>query len=333
MIISKIPGLEALLDKIIERVTLFALSLLAPFVIPIINAISKSLKTGSSTIVDASGKSQFQVWEQPNCSDPTHSMLSKDHFSNTLNEPAGKVASAILQYVVPRVIYAMEHPDVPVAQVHDDVLRVFHHPALRDPHLEIHRTMFSVVEQWVQERPGRGSDLDHLLGSESVKAGKNHHGGNQEQGHSHGGLFSSQSIPGFGSHSKVSGSPFEMFTKKRELDFAEEPLPDTAGLEHYSQGQYPQASYGQPASSYVPQAGYAQQSFQPQGGGPPASDPYAYSVGTSYQQGYNDGGYQQQQQPQQQPQQHPPRPGQSGTYGQPYGEQYPSAQQGPYGKY
>jgi hypothetical protein len=251
-------------------------------------------------------------------------MLSKDHFSNILNEPAGKVASAILQYVAPRVIYAMEHPDVPVPQVMDDVLRAFHHPALRDPHLEIHKNMFSVVEQWVQQRPDRGSGLDHILGSESVKVGKNHVGGNTgDQDHSHGGLFSTQNMPGFGA------SPFQMFSKKRELDFEEEPLPDTSHLnfgdpaQYGGQyGQFSQQSYGQPSGSYVPHQEYAQQSFQPHLGSPPAADPYAYSVGTNYQQGYQDGSYQHQQQ-----QQGPP-----GPYGQPYGGQYPD-QQGPYGKY
>jgi len=51
--IAKIPGLEALVEKISETLTLFVLSLLAPFVTPIIEAVSKSLKQGSSTVVEA----------------------------------------------------------------------------------------------------------------------------------------------------------------------------------------------------------------------------------------------------------------------------------------
>jgi hypothetical protein len=51
--IAKIPGLEALVEKISETLSLFILSLLAPFVRPIIEAVSKSLKTGSSTVVEA----------------------------------------------------------------------------------------------------------------------------------------------------------------------------------------------------------------------------------------------------------------------------------------
>ena len=54
--IEKIPGLEALVEKITETVTLFVLSLLAPFIRPVIEAVSKQLKAGSTTVVDASGK-------------------------------------------------------------------------------------------------------------------------------------------------------------------------------------------------------------------------------------------------------------------------------------
>lgn len=100
-LISKIPGLEKLLDHISETLTAFILGLLAPFVRPIITQVSKVLKDGSSTVIDASSNSQLEPWKNPNCSDPTHSMLSKDHFTNILNSCAGRVAATILQYVVP----------------------------------------------------------------------------------------------------------------------------------------------------------------------------------------------------------------------------------------
>jgi hypothetical protein len=99
--IAKIPGLEKLLEHIGETLTAFVLGLLAPFVRPIINQVSKTLKDGSSGIISASAHSQLEPWRNPHCSDPTHSMLSKDHFTNILNSCAGRVASTILQYAVP----------------------------------------------------------------------------------------------------------------------------------------------------------------------------------------------------------------------------------------
>jgi hypothetical protein len=76
-IVSKIPGLEALIDTITETVTLFVFSLLAPFIQPIITAASEQLKTGSSAVVNSSADHQYEPWAIPTCTDPTHSMLSK----------------------------------------------------------------------------------------------------------------------------------------------------------------------------------------------------------------------------------------------------------------
>ena len=99
--IEKIPGLEKLLEHIAETLTAFILGLLAPFIRPIIKGVSKVLKDGSSGVISASSNSQLAPWENNHCTDPTHSMLSKDHFTNILNSCAGRVASTVLQYVVP----------------------------------------------------------------------------------------------------------------------------------------------------------------------------------------------------------------------------------------
>ena len=232
--IEKIPGLEALVEKITNTLTLFVLSLLAPYIRPIINSVSKTLKEGSGGVIDASGKHQYEPWTDPHCSDPTHSLLSKDHFSNILNEPAGQVASTILQYVAPRIIYVWQHPDVSVEEVMNDITRVFHHPAIRDRHCELHNNMYNAVERWAHGRPDGGSSLNHLLGSDSVRHGKNHTVDASERSHtySHGGLPSSipsnilpnmPSMPstgnffGAGSHSKTRDSLWEQIDTARDV--------------------------------------------------------------------------------------------------------------------
>ena len=68
--IEKIPGLEALVEKITDTLTLFILGLLAPYIRPIINAVSKQLKNGSTGVIDASGRHQFEPWTDPHCTDP-----------------------------------------------------------------------------------------------------------------------------------------------------------------------------------------------------------------------------------------------------------------------
>ena len=350
--IEKIPGLEALVERITETLTLFVLSLLAPFIRPIINAVSKQLKAGSGGVIDASGRSQYEPWTDPHCSDPTHSLLSKDHFSNILNEPAGQVASAILQYVAPRIIYAWEHPDVPVDQVLNDVVRVFHHPAVRDNNCEIHRNMYQTVERWARDRPGGSYDLDRLLSSESVRHGKNQinvNSSGNSQPHSHGGLPSLPSgvtnmLPsgvtnflGSASHSKVAGSAWQQIGKFREIGG---PEGSEAGAVDDVPNAFPgtQTEYDASRPPAGPNIGYAAQQQQQ----PPHQDPYGqapYSPSgppLGQQQQYY--GQQQQQQPPP-PQWQQPYPGQGppGSGYPPAGPQYgydpnaPQPPQGPYG--
>ena len=290
--IEKVPGLEALVEKITDTLTVFVLSLLAPFIRPIISAVSEQLKNGSSGVIDASGKHQYEPWTDPYCTDPTHSLLSKDHFSNILNQPAGEIAATTLQYVAPRVIYAWQHPDIPVEQVLNDVVRVFHHPAIRDHGCEIQQNMFSVVERWARSRPDGGQNLNNILSSESVKQGKNHTVPQDQQSHSHGGLPQMGNIFGGGSHSKVAGAPWEAIGRfrnapqnlgpdGREVSGSE----NIPGVYPGSQTQFgvstgPEAGYSaQPDSQHNP---YSQTSYPPQNA---HSQPY-FDGGRQYQHSY-----------------------------------------------
>lgn len=282
--IEKIPGLEALVEKITERLTLFVLSLLAPFIRPIINAVTAQLKAGSSTVVNASGNHQYEPWTDPHCTDPTHSLLSKDHFSNILNAPAGQVASCILQYVAPRILYAWEHPDIPVEQVFNDIARVFHHPASRDPRCELHQSMFDVVQRWAHSQPNQGAHLNDILGSESVRNGKNHIL-SADEGHSHGGLPSMDKIQGWvGREAPRPGSTTGVIARAypgTETAF-------DAGHSSSPQPQYQQAPYGHPSyPSGVAQEQYAASQPFPYGDG---QVPYGYGADAPAQSGQYYGG-------------------------------------------
>lgn len=210
--IAKIPGLESLVEKISETLTLFILSLLSPYIRPIIDAASKSLKAGSTTVIQASANAQFEPWNDPYCTDPTHSMLAKDHFSNKLNGVAGRVATTILQYVTPRLLYAWENPGVNVDDVMADISRVFHHPALRDETCELHRNMFDTVRKWVDEQPDR-HNLNQILSSASVKAGRNHELKDGAKG-------LERNCCNLGGHGKTSDSIWSEI-KRRDLDALE----------------------------------------------------------------------------------------------------------------
>ena len=292
-IVSKIPGLEKFIETVSEKVTLFIMGLLAPYVKPIIAAATNGLKQGSGTVVDASAKQQYLVWTDPQSSDPTHSMLSKDHFSNVLNNPAGQLAAVILQYVAPRVIYGWDHPEVPEQEILNDVGRVFHHPAIRDQNIEVHREMFGVVEKWARSRPHNAPDLNQILNSDSVKAGRNHTVQNVQQ--STQGLQNQLHQLGTSSHSATAGGPLANFLGggRRDLDLESETTGQQGGYSGYEQSSYSQ----QPQQP----AGFA------------SGDVNAYP--TAYQQGYEAPFDASQQQQYGQPQQGYQQGYQQGEYG------------------
>ncbi|PBP21668.1 heterokaryon incompatibility protein Het-C [Diplocarpon rosae] len=161
--IEKIPILPDLIEQLEGQVNVFVFSLIAPFVLPIINQIKNELNTGSSEIIQSSKEKQLIVFNDDECSDPTHSMLSKDHFSNILNEPAGKIASQVLRWVVPQIIQCMDDERADVDRTLNRIIAgVFHHPAQRhlgdDGASDGRRAMFHVVEQWWQSQGSRGQD-------------------------------------------------------------------------------------------------------------------------------------------------------------------------------
>ncbi|EEQ91030.2 HET-C domain-containing protein HetC [Blastomyces dermatitidis ER-3] len=203
---EKIPGLASLMEKISETLSIFIFSLLAPFIRPVIKIASSKLQLGADELKASEAQAQFEPWTNPACTDPTHSFLSKDHFSNILNDPAGRVASAVVKFVVPRVIYAFQHVDVPVDQVLDDCVSVLHHPALRRSDNEAHQEMFAEVERWAREKARKGIDLNDILSADGVKAGKNHVGGDPHA-HTHGNSNTHAHVPPPSQHQSYGYAP------------------------------------------------------------------------------------------------------------------------------
>ncbi|KAI5298543.1 hypothetical protein KEM56_003967, partial [Ascosphaera pollenicola] len=170
-IVEKVPYLETIREKISDDVQILVFSFLAPFIKPVIKLATNGLKEGSSELLKKSEEQQYEPWKDPYCTDPTHSLLSKDHFSNVLNEPAGKVAAEIVKYVVPKILLAWEREQLDVKEVTEDCVHIMHHPSLRDPHSEAQKAMFDVVEDWAKSKP-RGW-INDILSADSVRAGKN----------------------------------------------------------------------------------------------------------------------------------------------------------------
>ena len=95
--IEAIPVLPELIEQLEDQINILVFTLLAPFMLPIINQLKVELNQGSSEIIQSSKDKQLNIFYDDHSTDPTHSMLSKDHFSDVLNEVAGKIASACRQ--------------------------------------------------------------------------------------------------------------------------------------------------------------------------------------------------------------------------------------------
>jgi hypothetical protein len=214
--IEKIPVLPELLEQLTEQINVFVFSLLAPFVLPVIRQVKNELATGSSEIIGSSEKAQHNVFYDDECSDPTHSMLSKDHFSNILNEPAGKVSSQVLKWVVPQIMAAWDDPNIDINRTLNRIISgTFHHPALKeygeDGARDGRRAMFMVVEQWWSSKDGQEKDyMRDQLSREGVQQGRNHKEGVHDKGHGCGKPLGMPNFKTAGSSGAVGGVPLNI---------------------------------------------------------------------------------------------------------------------------
>jgi hypothetical protein len=120
---------------------------------------------------EAAQSESAQVYEDGStASDPSHSDLSKDHFSNVLNPPAGLVATVTTNWTTQQVVRAWDDPSLDIDDTIREVLSILHHPAFAKKKTKIQRYMFRTVQQWWQDTPEDEKDsMRQSLSRESVK--------------------------------------------------------------------------------------------------------------------------------------------------------------------
>lgn len=190
--IEKIPILPQIVEQLEEQLSVFVFSVIAPFVVPVINQVKNELKTGSEEVIHSSENEQHIVFNDDDSTDPTHSMLSKDHFSNILNEIAGRTASKVVAWTVPQLMEAIDDDGTDIDRVCSRIISgVLHHPAQRDQGhdgaREGREMMFRSVEEWWSEMPEDAKDeYRQKLSRRGVQNGENHKEGVHDTGHGHG---------------------------------------------------------------------------------------------------------------------------------------------------
>lgn len=187
--IENIPILPKIIEQLEEQMSVWVFSIIAPMVVPILQQVKNELRTGSAEIISSSEAEQHIVFDDDRSTDPTHSMLSKDHFSNILNEIAGGTASKIVTWVVPQMMAAWDGEVDNIDEFLDDIVNgVLHHPAQREmgsrKAREGRQMMFeSVREWWEQKGDDERDEFRRKLSREGVQEGQNHKEGVHDTGH------------------------------------------------------------------------------------------------------------------------------------------------------
>lgn len=169
--IEKIPGLGAILEKITDSIAVFVLTTLDPFLKPILQSTTNGLQAASGEIINT--HNQYEVFNDPRASDPTHSFLSKDHFSLILNEPAGLIAKVIVSNTVNLVTKAWEDNAINVHQVIGEILQCLFHPDFHNQQSKVQREMLQCMRDWANRLGPRQQQIIHRLSKQSVRNHEN----------------------------------------------------------------------------------------------------------------------------------------------------------------
>ncbi|TRM63671.1 heterokaryon incompatibility protein Het-C-domain-containing protein [Schizophyllum amplum] len=144
--IEKIPGLGPLIEKIMDGISVFVFTTLEPFLKPLLKTSTSALSSVSGEVID--NQDQYEVFNDPRASDPTHSFLSKDHFNLILNEPAGLIAKTIVKYAVQRITHAWNDDSDNAQAIAEDILQCLFHPDWYNRNAAIQSEMMQTMSNW-----------------------------------------------------------------------------------------------------------------------------------------------------------------------------------------
>jgi hypothetical protein len=166
-VLEKIPGLNSVIEKIQDSISVFIFTTLESFLKPVMETATAGLLSASSEVINK--HDQYEVFNDPYASDPTHSFLSKDHFNLILNEPAGNLAKIILKNTVNLVTKAWDDSSLNVNQVTDEALQCLFHPDFHQSSSIIQRDMLEYMRSWVQSLGRNQHAILARLTKESVR--------------------------------------------------------------------------------------------------------------------------------------------------------------------
>ncbi|KZW01792.1 heterokaryon incompatibility Het-C [Exidia glandulosa HHB12029] len=170
--LEMIPGLTNVIDQLSDSLNAYVYTLLAPYLSPILEQVTGVLGESSQAVIDS--EDQFEVFNNPHASDPTHSVMSKDHFALILNEPAGKVARVVVMHAVNLIVQAWSDTELDPDAVITTILEAFHHPYYATGNSRIQNDMAQELQNWVSSLdPEQADQIIAGLTKEAVREGMN----------------------------------------------------------------------------------------------------------------------------------------------------------------
>ncbi|KAI8635369.1 heterokaryon incompatibility Het-C [Xylariaceae sp. FL1651] len=115
------------------------------------NAVKAAKERVDSEAAKSSSAAVYK--DDSEASDPSHSDLSKDHFGNVLNPPAGLVATVTTNWTVQQVVKCWDDPKLDAQKVIDEIITILHHPAFPSKKTPIQKYMFDTVKSWWEANP------------------------------------------------------------------------------------------------------------------------------------------------------------------------------------
>ncbi|KAK0486384.1 heterokaryon incompatibility Het-C [Armillaria novae-zelandiae] len=194
-------GLDEVLDEMSNALSAYVYTVIAPWLTPILSQVTTVLGEGSKAVIDSDD--QYEVFNNADASDPSHSILSKDHFGLILNEPAGKIAQVVVVHSVQLIVQAWSDDSDP-NDVIDKILEAFHHPYYANERSQIQSQMFDELRRWVDGLEDAAATMS-LLTKESVQEGVNKREGDESVEQGYGGASGS----GYESRRRYGGGEYE----------------------------------------------------------------------------------------------------------------------------
>ncbi|KAM0281707.1 hypothetical protein ACHAO9_010547 [Fusarium lateritium] len=133
--------------------------------------LRNALKAAKERVdAEAAKSTSAEVYLDGDGSDPSHSDISKDHFSNVLNQPAGLVSTVTTNWTTQQVVKCWDDKFRDEEDTIRQILTILHHPAFPRHKTPVQKYMFNAVEEWWHHNSeSEKSTICGMLTKESVR--------------------------------------------------------------------------------------------------------------------------------------------------------------------